>query len=1550
MSIRRRRLMLLLIVGSALVVVGAAQIAGHGAPAVASSNIAPTPQPALGTADASTVLMGAATAGQPGEAWAYRVLPLDVPPPSGSEQVAFAPAGKSSSSARGQLVFERATDADPDWTIAETSLEEQGQVYRGMDPDRMSARITPHGGGLLVGNDSTRASGKQTVVLARDPGGRFRVLPEPPAGTLLGAGEPDEPGETGDKSAEALAEEEGSGVVADAAVESEGHTEAYFGAFGRTRDLGVARWDGKQWTREAIELPTSYGGFTIVAIAGTSPKNLWLLGEAEASSGLGIVLFKRKETKAGEFSWQPASLGSSLFAHSETAANGVSGVEPLTGQAQPLTVTEKGVWIDGNLQASGGGADGYDFTLYYDVSEEKVTGSWCDARGPSEEAICEHPLGARFGREAGYRSFAFEGPGYGTRIVTNPLQSGGEDSTNMGSYLSFEGTTFTWMPGAGADNAPGGAFYTPTDGWLEGPVQITTTQQPSRLVGWPVSARAPFTAVTPPPGSPSGDFGAQALAVGADGVVARYTSGHGWEREFLQTSSGAVSSPTLRAVAWPEPARAFAVGNLGAMWIWRAETGLWEPDPAAPLDGFQGNLDGIAFDPSNPALGYAVGQDGVLLRYGKSWTQEEELPLGFSEANFSSVSFAGAEAMVVAEHDLLVNEGSGWKVEPEVHALLESLPQAPSLNVVAGLPNGGAVLAGRDVVLERDSAGAPWHFSEQPIVGDTAIAAAPLLEGSKVRALLSVVPDFQYPPLLVLPPVEPDTPPPVIPPNPLPGDGYLLRETAGGWQDEERAAYAGDGQDKPLKADPILALDVSTSGAGWALGGWSGEADDAGRGTDASGGSGQTIRENVQTAGVYSYAAEGNPTAPSGETVAPIPMQSAAATFAVGGHAECVEACAALADEGIEPDRNLSAALGQISGLSTEPGGPRMLLYTGGRETQGQGPESPAEANRYAQLMSGGGSLPVYPALSAGDTESGEDSAFGAAFAGFDAPFGEGATPTGVSTADIPPPTGAVRPGARTHYAFDSTGPAGTVRVIVIDNSRGSLAAANPYQNPAEPQGPWLEEMLADARARGIPAIVVGSRELDPNLPPALNVATDAAEEAQIMVAGGASAYLYERPEESRASRIPSGGSVTIPEYGTGTLGYRSAISDSFTVGQPDALFGTTGYLLVGVEVAKRNPATNVAPVTARMIPLVQEVSLDPVDGTLLRRSSPALFEGLGRRPLAGDRWGPISGSSGNPNPPGSDPYAEFPPALCRQSDCSSAIQPEYTFTSSEPEIANFVAQDPNSTNLRKPLQNAEGHPIPDPRSGILCAFNAGTTTVTISAGGLSYSIPVTVQGGSVEQPCGTVPLSPSHFKAQASSAPAAPAAPPPSPAPAPAPIAPPPPPPAPAAAPVVKVVPKPAPKVALPLAILPIAALPAVGPVPAVPPPPAASFARPIPPGGATVRVFEEKREEEAAPEQSQAFARYSPSTRAGVRALTPVGALVPSSAHASVGVSGSGSSRLAMYGLPLGVLILLAGAGATIGGGRRRSRRTALARLSIQTHVSNQGQIPTPSSRRRI
>ena len=95
----------------------------------------------------------------------------------------------------------------------------------------------------------------------------------------------------------------------------------------------------------------------------------------------------------------------------------------------------------------------------------------------------------------------------------------------------------------------------------------------------------------------------------------RYEPGRGWQREFLLSSSGSVNKANLRGVAWPEPARAHAVGDLGAMWKWNASDDLWVPDPGVPI-GFEGNLMDVAFDPADPSRGYAVGKGGVaaLLR------------------------------------------------------------------------------------------------------------------------------------------------------------------------------------------------------------------------------------------------------------------------------------------------------------------------------------------------------------------------------------------------------------------------------------------------------------------------------------------------------------------------------------------------------------------------------------------------------------------------------------------------------------------------------------------------------------------------------------------------------------------------------------------------------------------------------------------------------------------------------------------------------------------------------------------------------------------------
>jgi hypothetical protein len=1377
------------------------------------------PQPELGPADADVTLMGSSSAAAGSEAWAYRALPLSAAPPvAGGHALEFGPVPESG--ATQQLAFLRYTRATG-WQYVDTPIDQAGAPLRFLLPNSLTARITEHGGGLLVARDLLR-TGNQQVVLRRDPGTRFQALPDPPQTVLLPT--------------ESFATDFPSGRAPAAAFDDGDHTQFFLAATGPAAETAVVRWDGSAWSREPIDLPAAFqNSFRILALAATSTSSAWLVGRGPDSAGRGVVLFQRTDTTDGP-RWVERPMTGSPFASRSVAGAGIDDIRVLEGQAQPLTATSDGVWIDGAMLAGGSSQS---FTLFYDGGDGRVTGSWCDV-AYAGSGLCDHLFDARLSTRDGYRSFAWAGDGFGTRVITNPLEPGdASGSSNRGTYLSLSGTTFVRMPGGGGNFDGTAAFSAPDEGWLEGPVHITRNPDPPRLDAtdaWPVAARAPLADVTGGPGAAPGALGSGALAVGLEGTVARYQPGAGWQREFLLASNGAVVKNNLRGVAWPEAGRAYAVGDFGAMWLWRAETGLWERDPGAPI-GFDGNLMDVAFSPDDPNRGYAVGRNGVVLAYGKSWTPEA-LPPGFASADLTQIAFAGNQAIVAAGHDLLLNDGGGWYVDPSAHDLLRSVPETPTIMTVAALPDGGAVAAGAGVVIERDGPGAPWRFSDQPLPRSTVIAAAAVRTGPRVRAVVSVVPLFQYPPQPDLPPPDPNVPPPLLPAFRLPGDGYVLAETGEGWHDEQHTAFAGSGPDRPVKSDPILAFLLDASGHGWAVGGWSGEADPAGRGSSASGGEGRTVRQRVQTAGVYRY---GDPAAAPGAGVAGIPFAGSRARFAIAGHAVCASACADLSLQGIRPDRSLAYALSSVAALHAQPGGPRAMLYTGGRIAPGVDARvAPREFTRYAELLASGPGLPTYAAPSQADAASGIDS-FKTAFSNFYAPFGTGAVPPGV---EVPPGVNTPASGARDYYAFDSSGDGGTVRVIVIDNASGSLDAG---------QFDWLGRVLEDAKTRGVPSIVVGSRDLNTRFSPRLNVAADGDATAALLVRGGASAYFFERPEENRAYPIPAGGgSATIPSFGTGTLGYRSAISDPSNASQPDSTFGEGGYLIAEIDAAHRDPSTNRAPVGVRMIPLIEDLSLQPVDGTLLRRSRPALFQGLGRRPLAGDRWGP-SGGTGTPNPPGSDPYISFPAAPCLAAGCSTKLSPEYSFYSSDPDIADFVRQDPQSTNLRKPFLGKDDKPVTDTQSGLLCAFNAGTTTVTVSAGGLAFSQVVRVLPGSVQRPCGTRPLDPSRFRRSPSGAPAAP------PPPAPAPGGEPPvsfqPPPPPAPAPPA-VHPKPVPPFVPSVLPSPDSVL-FLPPVPLPVPPPAI---RPSPPSGGMGRAVEKQREDEVAPEESYSYARYHP------------------------------------------------------------------------------------------
>ena len=485
------------------------------------------------------------------------------------------------------------------------------------------------------------------------------------------------------------------------------------------------------------------------------------------------------------------------------------------------------------------------------------------------------------------------------------------------------------------------------------------------------------------------------------------------------------------------------------------------------------------------------------------------------------------------------------------------------------------------------------------------------------------------------------------------------------------------------------------------------------------------------------------------------------------------------------------------------------------------GPEEfTRELDAYRDDLGAGGPIPVRTAASPSDLDSQGTPAT------FDSVLGSYA-PAGSS-----PPGTATPPAGTAAYAFDSPGAGGTVRVIVLDYSGPELAHG---------QLGWLAEQLAEARVAHVPAIVMGNADV---VSRDANHAADAAKVERVLLAGGASAYIFDSPGENRLTQIGSGSNV-IPAFGTGTLGYIPGSA------RPEEFLGASGFLLVSVDGELRDPRTNRAPATAALTPSIAQLALNATDGTLLRRSQAALFQGLARRPFGG--YASIERQVV------SNPYVPIP-ETCVGAGCGAFIAPSYTFHSSDKEIGDFVAPEPASLNPRAVLQGPDGKPIEDEHSGLFCAYNPGETTVSITTGGLTFSEQVTVQAGSVEQPCGTVTLKNPPAVAASAGAPVAALPPSTPPASSPTPLVAPPPPPVtvPAA-----VTPPPPPRAAVPpppflASPPPLAALIAI---PLLPPP---AVARPIPPSGTSTvtepAVKAEEEDEEAVESARNSMAVYDP------------------------------------------------------------------------------------------
>ena len=98
----------------------------------------------------------------------------------------------------------------------------------------------------------------------------------------------------------------------------------------------------------------------------------------------------------------------------------------------------------------------------------------------------------------------------------------------------------------------------------------------------------------------------------------------------------------------------------------------------------------------------------------------------------------------------------------------------------------------------------------------------------------------------------------------------------------------------------------------------------------------------------------------------------------------------------------------------------------------------------------------------------------------------------------------------------------------------------------------------------------------------------------------------------------------------------------------------------------------------------------------------------------------------------GPEPYVTFPfsslSGACDGSNCPLGVSPEYAFASSNPEVGDFVSPQGGL--------NPEGRRPTDPRSGFFCAKSPGATTISITAGGLSYSEPIVVTEGESGEGC----------------------------------------------------------------------------------------------------------------------------------------------------------------------------------------------------------------------
>ena len=975
------------------------------------------------------------------------------------------------------------------------------------------------------------------------------------------------------------------------------------------------------------------------------------------------------------------------FAPDSPQSLAAGAVSTLTPSA--LKADGDGVWIKATF------ANGGAIIARTDASG-KVVQSWCvglprESLGCGRQLDVDHPAAVP---DAVFPNSDVEG---------EALVGGALDVYYDGAWTSVGAT------GLGP-SLEASTFADPTDGWLAGVntlARVSSSPLPGQLSSWPEANKNPLLSVALPPGQTTTDTPG-ALAVGLNGTALHYDASAGWQVDPTPPQTHHIE---LTRVAFASPSLAFAVGQEGTILRWDGTS--WTEDPQS-VQVTTSTLNAVAFAPDGE--GWAVGGFGTVLHYnGNAWSPEQ-IDSQDVGANITSVAVAGQYVYAIAAGNLVVRCPDGtWQPVPAATSsspacgsitLPSPTPPTGSLELVSGLPDGGVAVAGKSLLMVRQNASTKLTYSPQSFSGiPVALAAFRDPSRGNVRAFVSVAPPIDT--------IAGSTD--VLGGFPA-GDGDLLLQTNSGWQDLGQALPAGSTYaavgDGVVQPDPVLGVAASPDGGhAWVVGGYAGTHAADGIGTD------QLLNARSTdwlTSAIWRYDAGGSASSPqTTQSTVSLPSSPSTVSFAFFSSPMCKVECAAV--QHAQPQVNLSAAASQIASFAQQPGGPAFAVLGGNAV-------GPIENDAYEQGFGGvdlahipallsplSRALPTYAAFGPLDsvpTNADPGLPWAQAFANSPAPFGQGATPSGITPQGSGDSDGPVS----RYYAFDVTQNGATLRAIVLDNSAGSLEASAPGQTA------WLSGQLAQAQSEGVPVVVFAAEPLNVN---DLGAANDADAVASQLAAAGVLAVfttsggagLSFATQQDQVAEVPADapiGAPQVPEYEGATLTYQ----------QPK----NNGVLWYDVSV---NTSTN--KVSVQGIPVISSLAMEPLDGLSVARSSTLQFQAIARRPTA-----TIATTPADPTFPGYGQYVDIP-----ASTCSGCIGPSYSFTSSNPIVGNFVA--PSGPGSPFPKLSATGATTPSSSSGLFCAFNGGTTTVSVTSGVLTSSLTVTVAPGGYGPPCGTV-------------------------------------------------------------------------------------------------------------------------------------------------------------------------------------------------------------------